>query len=393
MTQLLPHATNTTIKGIVLLSLALSLTACTSDDARPSDSQGASAVDVVENHEAGWKAGREWSAAAQPTLEIGSEERGYQFAGIRGASRLSDGRIVVGDAGTSEVRLYDGQGRFVSAAGRSGGGPEEFRAMGRLVAAAGDSVVAFDAATRRISVLGPSGAFARSLTPEAATLGASLAGVLENGSFVVGIPRPLPPRDGLSRDSVVYLLISPDGSTADTLGVAPGGQQYQRIDGSRVTRLTVPFGPMPAASASGNRIFIGATDRYEIREFGPDGAATRVIRRQVEPQAFTEAHFRAVADQFPQMATALAEIPRPSQAPVFAALLVDRENNLWVQDYPSPGATSISWTVFDPQGRMLGQVSLPSNFRPTDIGADYILGVWTDELGVERVRMYPLRKP
>lgn len=391
MTQLLSHATHTATRGILL---ALSLAACTPDDgAKPGDARGTAAVDVVENNESGWKAGRGWSVAAQPTLEIGSEAPGYQFAGIRGAVRLSDGRIVVGDAGTSEVRLYDGQGRFVSAAGRSGGGPEEFRAMAKLVPAAGDSVVVFDAATRRISVLGPSGAFARSLTPEAATLGANLAGVLENGSFVFGIPRPLPPRDGLSRDSVVYLRISPDGSTADTLGVAPGGQQYQRIDGSRITRLTVPFGPMPAASASGDRIFIGATDSYEIREFGPDGAATRVIRRRVEPQAFTEAHFRAVADQFPQMATAFAEIPRPSQAPVFATLLVDRENNLWVQDYPSPGAPLISWTVFDPRGRMLGPVSLPSGFRPTDIGADYILGVWTDELGVERVRVYPLRKP
>ncbi len=192
---------------------------------------------------------------------------------------------------------------------------------------------------------------------------------------------------------MVYLLISPDGSTTDTVGTEAGGEQYQRIDGSRVTRLTVPFGPMPASSARGDRIFLSATDSYEIREFGPYGAATRVIRRRVKPQAFTEAHFRAIADQFPQMATALTGIPRPSQAPVFAALLMDRQNNLWVQDYASPGATSISWTVFDLQGRMLGPVVLSANFRPTDIGIDYILGVWAEEFGVERVRMYPLRKP
>ena len=32
----------------------------------------------------------------------------------------------------------------------------------------------------------------------------------------------------------------------------------------------------------------------------------------------------------------------------------------------------------------------PPGFRPHDIGADYVLGVWRDELGIEFVRMYDL---
>lgn len=382
-------------RTLALFSLGVALSACTSDgETKARDARAGAAPQVVETEQPQWAAGHEWNVPAQPTLEIGSDAaREYQFAGIRGAVRLSDGRIVVGDAGSSEVRLYDPQGRFISAAGRSGGGPEEFRRMGKLVAAAADSVVVFDAATRRLSMLAPDGAFARSVTPAAATLGADLAGVLENGSFVFGIPRPLPPRDGLSRDSVVYLLISPDGSQVDTLGVAPAGEQFQRISGSRVTRLTNPFGPMAAATAGGDRIFVGATDRFEIREYGPEGKATRIIRRRVAPQPFTDAHYRQIVEPFPQMAAAFAEIPRPSHTPVLAALMMDRENHLWVQDYPAPGATSASWTVFDLRGTMLGQVALPANLRPTDVGRDYVLGVWADELGVEHVRMYSLRKP
>jgi hypothetical protein len=377
----------------LLVLLSASLAACTSDSGTKPRSGDAAAVEVVENKDSRWKAGREWRVDAQPRIEIGSETREYQFAGVQGAVRLSDGRIVVGDAGSSEVRLYDPQGRFISAAGRAGGGPEEFRRMGKLVRAAGDSVIVFDAATRRLSLLGPTGTFGRTVAPAAATLGASFAGTLENGSHVFGVPVPLPPREGLSRDSVVYLLVSADGSKADTLLVAPGGEQFQRVDGSRVSRMTNPFGPMPAATAGGERIFAGSTDNFEIRQFGPDGTATRVVRREVAPQAFTDAHFRQVADRVPQMAAALAEIPRPSQAPAFSSLVIDREENLWVQDYPSPGAASASWTVFDSQGAMLGQVALPAAFRPTDIGADYILGIWTDELDVERIRVYSLRKP
>jgi hypothetical protein len=377
----------------LLLVLAAFLAACASDTDTESPSRETAAVEVVQNKDSQWAPGREWRVGAQPRIEIGSDAREYQFAGVQGAVRLSDGRIVVGDAGSSEVRLYDPQGRFMSAAGRAGGGPEEFRRMGKLVRATGDTVAVFDAATRRLSLLGPGGTFERTVTPAAATLGASFAGVLENGSYVFGVPLPLPPREGLSRDSVVYLLVSPDGTDADTLIVAPGGEQYQRVDGSRVSRMTNPLGPMPAASASGERISVGATDTYEIRQFGPDGTATRVIRREVAPEAFTDAHFRRVADRFPQMATALAEIPRPSQAPMFSSLLLDGEDNLWVQDYPSPGAPAVLWTVFDPRGGMLGRVALPPTFRPTDIGADYVLGVWTDDLDVERIHVYSLEKP
>lgn len=377
----------------LLLVLSAALAACTSDSGTKPRSGDAAAVEVVENNDSQWEAGREWRVDAQPQVEIGSEAREYQFAGIQGAVRLADGRMVVGDAGSSEVRLYDPRGRFLSAAGHAGGGPEEFRRMGKLVRGTGDSVVVFDAATRRLSLLGPSGTFGRSVTPAAATLGAFLAGALENGSYVFGVPVPLPPQEGLSRDSVVYLLVSADGSSTDTLVVAPGGEQFQRVSGNQVSRMTNPFGPMPAASASGNRISVGATDSYAIREFGPDGTATRVVRREVAPQAFTDAHFRQVADRVPQMASALAEIPRPSQAPAFSSLLLDRENNLWVQEYPAPGATSVAWTVFDRRGAMLGQVALPANLSPTDIGRDYVLGVWADELDVERIRVYSLRKP
>ena len=34
---------------------------------------------------------------------------------------------------------------------------------------------------------------------------------------------------------------------------------------------------------------------------------------------------------------------------------------------------------------------LPAGFRPHEIGLDYLLGVWKDELGVEYVQLYDLK--
>jgi hypothetical protein len=48
------------------------------------------------------------------------------------------------------------------------------------------------------------------------------------------------------------------------------------------------------------------------------------------------------------------------------------------------------WDVFDPNGRWITTVTFPKDVQSHDIGEDYILGVWEDELDVEYVRMYAL---
>ena len=54
--------------------------------------------------------------------------------------------------------------------------------------------------------------------------------------------------------------------------------------------------------------------------------------------------------------------------------------------------TSSRWTVFDSQGVMLGVVQTPPAFLVYQIGADFVLGSWSDELDVEHVRLYELIK-
>jgi hypothetical protein len=52
-----------------------------------------------------------------------------------------------------------------------------------------------------------------------------------------------------------------------------------------------------------------------------------------------------------------------------------------------------TWTVFDTEGRLLGALEIAGRVRVVDIGSDYVLGVWQDDLDVERVILYELLKP
>ena len=55
------------------------------------------------------------------------------------------------------------------------------------------------------------------------------------------------------------------------------------------------------------------------------------------------------------------------------------------------GAT-VAWTVFDPEGRMLGTVRVPAALRVLEIGDDWLLGVHRDEYDVQQLRLHTLQR-
>jgi hypothetical protein len=73
--------------------------------------------------------------------------------------------------------------------------------------------------------------------------------------------------------------------------------------------------------------------------------------------------------------------------------VLDRAGNLWVEDYVRPGDEGPPrWNVFGPDGVQLAAVSTPPGFHIYEIGTDYLLGTWKDELDVEYVRIHALLK-
>jgi len=48
------------------------------------------------------------------------------------------------------------------------------------------------------------------------------------------------------------------------------------------------------------------------------------------------------------------------------------------------------WLVFDPAGRLLGEVEMPAGLEVFEIGEDYVLGLVRDDLDVERLMLHPL---
>lgn len=97
----------------------------------------------------------QWQLSGEPTLDIGVVEGDelYQLHEVRDAVRLGDGRIAVAHQGTAEIRVFDGDGRFLLAAGGPGDGPGEWRQVAAVHALSGDTLVVVDPLLDRLGLV------------------------------------------------------------------------------------------------------------------------------------------------------------------------------------------------------------------------------------------------
>jgi hypothetical protein len=187
------------------------------------------------------------------------------------------------------------------------------------------------------------------------------------------------------------------------VGRFPGGETFTEKQGSgSITVTSRAFGRSEQVAVVPDGFFYGSSDSYEIGRYDPAGRLLRLVRgpREVRPvtpadvERYKEAR-RTGADESARQRQerSLAAMPFPETMPAHGDIQADRAGNLWVSDYMVTPDDPARWTVFDPEGRMLGAVVTPARFRVHDIGEDYVLGVWKDELDVEHVRVFPLEKP
>jgi len=353
-------------------------------------------ITIVENTAPVWAVGQGWSVAPEPSLTIGVLEgpEEYQLFRARSAVRLEDGRIVVANGGSSELRFYDASGAFLTSVGREGEGPEEFGTfMGEIWRADGDSLVIYDYTNgMRLSVFDRNGTFGRAFRLDAPSTSIPLADDLIWGNTVVsrsGIYAGGDQAEGLRRDSALYCTHDLEGTVLDTLGRFPGSEMYvQSMGEGGAVATSRPYGRQPRSAATVDYWYTGSGDRYEIRGYGRSGMLERLIRRNVANRPVTQ---EQLDDLRLQARGAQRDISVPETMPAHGPMLGDAEGDLWVQEYRI-GDEPEHWAVFDPGGRFLGIVELPVPGRVTEIGSDYVLGIWTDEMDVEQVRLYALTK-
>jgi hypothetical protein len=345
-------------------------------------------------------------------LDIGSEP-GSELVRVSAALRMPNGKILVADGGRRHLMRFGADGRFEKVIGRDGQGPGEFERLGWMGRHSRDLVAAYDFGQARYSVFSDSG-FLRQVrlqaSPDVRFVEITPLGVLASGTIVVtggrslGLAAQGPPR--LLRPVSPVVAYGADGTPGRVIGRYPGMEievSMVRNGPAAGTFANGPrlFGRGSALGMTQERIIVIDTEWFRFDVIDTTGRLIRRVRREVDGQPVRASHLAAYVRERvdaarPQFRESLRkDLESQAHAPVFPALdarlVIDTTGRVWLGEYHRPGDQEQAWWIFTVDGRMVGRVNVPVRLTITDAGADWVLGTWRDEDGVQTIRLYDLR--
>ena len=298
----------------------------------------------------GWRVGD----AAAVSIGVQQGDEAYQLYGVEDATRLSDGRIAVANAGTSEIRFFSADGGHLESWGRVGEGPGEFAQYDPEAVSAwpGDSIIGAAWWRGQVVIFDADGNYGRT-----ATLGEgrfSFVGPLPGGDLLAKPGLPVGMQFGaggstLRRQEAEFAVIAPTGEIHASLGTHPGDEWF--FSPNSPSARPHPFGRSVLATVWGHLAVVAANDRYEIRAYDRDGILAKIVRRDHELRPpthaelgawFTESYADRSEEDQERLRALFEGMTLVEFFPAFSALHSDPLGYIWVQNTNSPNRTRTS---------------------------------------------------
>ncbi|MEO5826977.1 MAG: hypothetical protein ABIR59_13910 [Gemmatimonadales bacterium] len=394
--------------------IAIAALACGEDAGRGGrttvDSAGST---VVTSTVSVWGDSAKWSIDSTPLVVIGDPTHAAAalLIDIVGVRLLDDGRLALVSNDEKAILYFDRSGLPVGRAGSRGNGAGEFQQT-TLISAPSDSILIWDHELDRGTMFSPGGRPVRTfaLTGDSGSrYGFAPAARLENGELLVAarIGATLREHTGVRREPVPLRRASATGAVGQLLIVVPGNEQLVVSTTQHVSAMERPFGRRTLIGTSGDDVLIATGERDEVMVVRPQGRRMLIWRinrpgRLVDSmdRARQMVRYRAQAAQLPPefsgpMLRAIAEAGFPTELPPYDQLLVDATGATWLREDVGPIHRDISpqhWTIFDRKGRWLGEVTSPAGLVVHQVTRDRVVGIWTDEDGVQQVHIHTLRR-
>ena len=391
-----------------IVSLVIGAACAREDTGSATAVRDSAGVQIIESRGPAWDTSAQWRIVEEPMLSIGSSDGSadYQFARIVGATRLQDGTIVVGDAGSNSICFFDSTGQLVRSVGRRGKGPGEFQSMQSL-RRQGESIDVYDRRLGRMTVFDRSGAVVQTLqvlNPGVAmhrlTSGRWL--VAEEEGFYGGRFRENV-TSGLHRFPSLAMVVDSSGGVVDTIGAFPGAEAAYFLLNGQVGSMPAAYGRTLTFASSGGEAYVVTGQLFGFDVYDPGGRRTRSVRlrddgspvRKEDVEQFNQALVGDITDSAQRegfrRALELAAVP-PTKSPT-GRVLVDGSGYVWLGAYENEYMPALTWHVFARDGQFLGTVQNVSGLRILEVGDRHVLGIVRNDDGVEVVRLHELRRP
>lgn len=332
-----------------------------------------------------------WSL--QPELRIGSVDDGeYALSNVSHIlASPTTGAVFIAQPG--EIRVFDGNGRYVRTIGRQGRGPGEFERLGGLGWARDGVIAAFSQFPHRLMLFTEDGQLLedRGAEPDEGILFAAV----EEGRYLG--------TGETERDapSAPLILSSPNGNASvldelvrstmwtidvDGLPVSGGrplaGQSVVAVDpAGRTIAVVHQYPPERPDSAS-----------FRVRKLGADGSVSFARNYRFTPVLVPPGMEDTIVSTFAQQMPRRGAVPRleerlrealqvPRFQPPITNVRVAVDGSMWLRR-EALGADRVRWLVLDLAGDPVGQLLLPRSQQIHHIDGDTVWGVELDALDV-----------
>lgn len=348
-----------------------------------------------------------WRLSDSPTLRLdedGSPAR--EFTRIVGAFLLNDGRIAVAENASSEVRVFERDGRWTQSVGRQGSGPREFQFV-RHAFRSGDTLFALDPMLKRVTALVANGdprvVYGRRLNARGRRA-FEVRGRTADGRWVAHYD------DGLGWDSSPGVkrarggagLVPANGEgRVRWLAELPGTASFVHNPTGNIREAStgpIAFTPQIYVAGSGPYAWYGESGAAELVRYDVRSGARRSVRLPIEPRLPTEeliAARRAEDSTMDPRASAFINAKfsaeyLPRTLPFFEGLVPTEDGGIWVQEFAGVRAAGARYLVLDAEGHPTATVMVPPGFRITDVRGASVIGLYRDADGLDEVRVYAL---
>lgn len=331
------------------------------------------------------------------------------FSSVMHFAELADGRVLVFDAVERKFSAADFASGRLSDVARQGAGPMEYRVVSALHRIAGDSVLLWDPANSRISVIAPNGAMLGSWRDSRMSdLSRTLPAAVAAGRWFVAA------RPAFSPDTTTLVRLTLATRRTDTLDryATPTFRPDRTASPGVVRVIAAGFPPITAWGVfPDGRVLIvhGADYRPEI--VGLDGRRTRAAAIPFTPVPVTAAdkarHLQeTVAEVKRRLSGELAggpggKMPRleagsPEQWPAMMpplrspSIAVDSRGRAWVMVTDPMRAPGDRFDLLNAEGRRIDAVRLPPQVTLIGMGRGVFYATREDEDGLLHLLRYPL---
>jgi hypothetical protein len=355
-----------------------------------------------------------WTVAPEPELDIGVREGEppYELDRVVAARRLSDGSIVIANSGVKQLRLFSKEGRYIRTIGGEGEGPGEFQSMAWVQVLPADTLLVTDPDLRRVSAFTPDGVHQWTVTMQGTGYAWPGDSRLPDGTFVLvtetgdvwqRIQSGQTRAGQTDRNTSVMARYDSKGTLIDTIGRFPGYEEAILERQGRVATTYPPWGRLITHALGPDRLYVGTQESSEVRAYLLDGLLAALVRWPAGDLSITDADletFNAVQFELARddsatrqaIVTRTRSLPLPPSRPAYGRIVVDHAGLLWISEAHVPIAAPRHWTVIEPGVGARARVDMPGHFDVYEIGLKYVLGRWTDEDGVQHVRLHELRR-